>query len=593
MGAGTVSRVGYYSLTETLGKGKFGHVRLGRHDFTGEKVAVKVLDKAALGEEDVALLFRELRIHGLIHHPNVMRLYDVVDAGKELCLVLEYCPGGSLQARLAKTGPMGEDEARAVFGQIVAAMRYVHALGIVHRDLKPGNILLDGRGRVKIGDFGFARFYTPGTELFRCCGTPRFMAPELLRASPYIGPQVDVYALGVTLYGLLTASDPFGSIPKAGRKSREVTAERAKRASVGRLDPHPAIEAETDVGRLLAAMIVRPAHRATLGDVAASPWLAGTPAASWVEPPFPQLELPQRGGGLDNGIIDALVQMGWEREALEEALTADALDKWRPVPASPATALEFDELHPSDEDSPTSASANLIDQARAKRIAAVYGFPSIAVPMLRVYAMLVRKKVLSLAYRDAGAPLLLVEHSMSPNRDVTDHGDALGSFSNDYFSIYEEVGVEAARPHSPTAARPPLRRSASTTLAAASGRPPRGPRRDSRSRSRSASASREPRSARTRSASAQRREASAASARSRPPSLPRSGPEPVRTRSRATSASASRPPLAVRNAVAAEPARLPFRRAGKAGDAGTAMPARRNRNRTTSASRRRVGAPSS
>lgn len=152
---------------------------------------------------------REIFILSGLNHPNVMKLFEVIDLPTKVILVLELCHGKSL-ANFIKRKPskyLPEEEAKPIFKQIVKAVEYLHDIGVVHRDLKLENILINDQGglnTVKLIDFGFATNCKQGIKLSTFCGTPCYMDPDLSKERKYLGQAVDVWALGVILFKLLT-----------------------------------------------------------------------------------------------------------------------------------------------------------------------------------------------------------------------------------------------------------------------------------------------------------------------------------------------------------------------------------------------------
>ncbi|THH04961.1 hypothetical protein EW145_g5142 [Phellinidium pouzarii] len=196
--------VGNYTLGKVIGEGTYGKVRLGTHRLTSVRVAIKQIPKAMS-----AALTREIHHHRRLHHPHVTKLYEVIATESSIWLVTELCSGGELFDYLAEKGRLSEDETRTIFGQLCLAVGYIHEKGVVHRDLKLENILLDERCRVKLGDFGFTREYEKCSLLDTYCGTTGYAAPEMLLAKKYLGPEVDVWSLGIIFYCLLTGTLPF------------------------------------------------------------------------------------------------------------------------------------------------------------------------------------------------------------------------------------------------------------------------------------------------------------------------------------------------------------------------------------------------
>lgn len=183
---------GLYDLGETIGKGHYAVVKLARHVFTGEKVAVKVIDKTKLDEVSRAHLFQEVRCMKLVQHPNVVRLYEVIDTQTKLYLILEWGDGGDLYDYILKHDRgLSEDVARVYFAQIVQAISYCHKLHVVHRDLKPENVVFFENVKiVKLTDFGFSNKFVPGRKLDTSCGSLAYSAPEILLGDSYDAPAV-------------------------------------------------------------------------------------------------------------------------------------------------------------------------------------------------------------------------------------------------------------------------------------------------------------------------------------------------------------------------------------------------------------------
>ena len=186
---------GLYDLGETIGRGHFAVVKLARHVFTGEKVAVKVIDKTKLDEVSKAHLFQEVRCMKLVQHPHVVRLYEVIDTCTKLYLILEWGDGGDMYDHIMKHDQgLTEFMARRYFKQIVQAISYCHRLHVVHRDLKPENVVFfEKQGVVKLTDFGFSNKFIPGKKLETSCGSLAYSAPEILLGDSYDAPAVGEY----------------------------------------------------------------------------------------------------------------------------------------------------------------------------------------------------------------------------------------------------------------------------------------------------------------------------------------------------------------------------------------------------------------
>lgn len=191
-GCGEGKIAGLYDLERTLGKGHFAVVKLARHVFTGQRVAIKVIDKSKLAGEAAGQLLQEVRCMKLVQHPNVVRLYEVIDTHAKLYLILELGDGGDMFDHIMRhEGGLAETRAKHYFAQIVHAISYCHKLHVVHRDLKPENVVFfQEQGVVKLTDFGFSNRFQPGKMLTTSCGSLAYSAPEILLGDEYDAPAV-------------------------------------------------------------------------------------------------------------------------------------------------------------------------------------------------------------------------------------------------------------------------------------------------------------------------------------------------------------------------------------------------------------------
>uniref|UniRef100_A0A9J7X1I2 non-specific serine/threonine protein kinase n=1 Tax=Cyprinus carpio carpio TaxID=630221 RepID=A0A9J7X1I2_CYPCA len=172
-------------------------------------VAIKIVDKTQLDDENLKKIFREVQIMKMLRHPHIIRLYQVMETERLIYLVTEYASGGEIFDHLVAHGRMAEKDARRKFKQIVAAVYFCHCRNIVHRDLKAENLLLDHNLNIKIADFGFSNLFSRGQLLKTWCGSPPYAAPELFEGKEYDGPKVDIWSLGVVLYVLVCGALPF------------------------------------------------------------------------------------------------------------------------------------------------------------------------------------------------------------------------------------------------------------------------------------------------------------------------------------------------------------------------------------------------
>lgn len=209
----TRTRVGKYELGKTIGEGSFAKVRVAKNVETGDVVAIKILDRdQVLRHKMVEQLKREISTMKLIKHPNVIKIFEVMASKTKIYIVIEFADGGELFDKIAKHGRLGEDEARRYFQQLINAVDYCHSRGVFHRDLKPENLLLDSHGVLKVSDFGLSALsqQLQGDGLLHtACGTPNYVAPEVLKDKGYDGTASDVWSCGVILYVLMAGYLPF------------------------------------------------------------------------------------------------------------------------------------------------------------------------------------------------------------------------------------------------------------------------------------------------------------------------------------------------------------------------------------------------
>ncbi|XP_053225298.1 serine/threonine-protein kinase MARK2 isoform X12 [Podarcis raffonei] len=299
--------IGNYRLLKTIGKGNFAKVKLARHVLTGKEVAVKIIDKTQLNSSSLQKLFREVRIMKVLNHPNIVKLFEVIETEKTLYLVMEYASGGEVFDYLVAHGRMKEKEARAKFRQIVSAVQYCHQKFIVHRDLKAENLLLDADMNIKIADFGFSNEFTFGNKLDTFCGSPPYAAPELFQGKKYDGPEVDVWSLGVILYTLVS-----GSLPFDGQNLKELR-ERVLRGKY-RIPFYMSTDCENLLKKFL---ILNPSKRGTLEQIMKDRWMNVGHEDDELKPyvePLPDYKDPRR--------TELMISMGYTREEIQDSLVS-------------------------------------------------------------------------------------------------------------------------------------------------------------------------------------------------------------------------------------------------------------------------------
>ncbi|XP_053595451.1 serine/threonine-protein kinase SIK3 isoform X2 [Microplitis demolitor] len=308
-------RVGYYELEKTIGKGNFAVVKMATHVVTKSKVAIKIIDKTKLSEENLAKIFREVHIMKRLRHPHIIRLYQVMETEKMIYLVTEYAPGGEIFDHLVRNGRMSEPEARRIFKQIVLAVHYLHTHGVVHRDLKAENLLLDADNNIKLADFGFSNEYTPGMPLSTWCGSPPYAAPEIFEGKHYDGPSSDVWSLGVVLYVLVCGALPFDGPTMKSLRSVVISGKF-------RIPFFMSADCEKLIRHML---VVEPERRLSIRQILAHPWMGGD-GVTEPEPggcsPEPTHPLP-----LNQVVIENMLRLpGLSADTLLQSIQGNAFD---------------------------------------------------------------------------------------------------------------------------------------------------------------------------------------------------------------------------------------------------------------------------
>uniref|UniRef100_A0A7S4AZT8 non-specific serine/threonine protein kinase n=1 Tax=Chrysotila carterae TaxID=13221 RepID=A0A7S4AZT8_CHRCT len=208
-----VKKVGKYEIGRTLGEGTFGKVKFAVNTETNERVAIKILDKEKIQKQNMGeQIKKEIAVMKMVKQRHVVNLLEVLASRTKIFIVLELVTGGELFDKIVTAGRFDEPTARKYFRQLVSGVEYCHRQGVCHRDLKPENLLLDEQAMLKISDFGLSALYGSdhnSTLLHTTCGTPNYVAPEVLADKGYDGFMADVWSCGVILYVLLAGFLPF------------------------------------------------------------------------------------------------------------------------------------------------------------------------------------------------------------------------------------------------------------------------------------------------------------------------------------------------------------------------------------------------
>ncbi|NXP37278.1 HUNK kinase, partial [Leiothrix lutea] len=263
-------RVGNYLIGRKLGEGSFAKVREGLHVLTGEKVAVKVIDKKRAKKDTYVTknLRREGQIQQMIRHPNIAQLLDILETENSYYLVMELCPGGNLMHKIYEKKRLEEHEARKYIRQLILAVEHLHRAGVVHRDLKIENLLLDEDNNIKLIDFGLsncAGILGYSDPFSTQCGSPAYAAPELLARKKY-GPKIDVWSIGVNMYAMLTGTLPFTVEPFSLRALYQKMVDKE-------MNPFPTQLSSAAITFLRSLLEPDPAKRPNIQQALANRWL--------------------------------------------------------------------------------------------------------------------------------------------------------------------------------------------------------------------------------------------------------------------------------------------------------------------------------
>ncbi|TRZ01112.1 hypothetical protein DNTS_007838 [Danionella cerebrum] len=316
--------IGNYRLLKTIGKGNFAKVKLARHILTGREVAVKIIDKTQLNPTSLQKLFREVRIMKVLNHPNIVKLFEVIETEKTLYLIMEYASGGEVFDYLVAHGRMKEKEARAKFRQAE-------------------NLLLDADMNIKIADFGFSNEFTLGSKLDTFCGSPPYAAPELFQGKKYDGPEVDVWSLGVILYTLVS-----GSLPFDGQNLKELR-ERVLRGKY-RIPFYMSTDCENLLKKLL---VLNPGKRGSLEQIMKDHWINVGHDEEELKP-YSEPEVDFN----DTKRIELMITMGFPKDEISEALRTQKYDEVM------ATYLLLGRKPPEFEGSDSLSTTNLCQRSR-------------------------------------------------------------------------------------------------------------------------------------------------------------------------------------------------------------------------------------
>ncbi|KAF1322901.1 Camk/camkl/ampk protein kinase, partial [Globisporangium splendens] len=302
--------VGEYVLGETIGKGTFGKVKIGLHLVTGEKVAIKILEKKRIVQvADAERVAREIKILKRNRHLNVIQLYEVIDSPERIYLIMEHVDSGEMFEYIVAHHRIREQDAVLFFQQIVDGLAYLHANDVTHRDLKPENLLLQSHAAgflVKIVDFGLSNTHDNGRLLRTACGSPCYAAPEMIEGKLYKGPVADIWSLGVVLFAVVCGYLPFEDSNTNMLYKKILSADY-------KLPPFLSHSVQDLIRRILET---NPEKRLAVELIRQHPWFTSMRAV-----------LPKSLAERDDLVVKEMVFTQLESLGIEKAVVVDALRK--------------------------------------------------------------------------------------------------------------------------------------------------------------------------------------------------------------------------------------------------------------------------
>ncbi|XP_066943842.1 serine/threonine-protein kinase SIK2-like isoform X1 [Macrobrachium rosenbergii] len=312
-------KVGFYDIEKTIGKGNFAVVKLARHRITKTEVAIKIIDKSQLDSTNLQKVHREVKVLKSLDHPHIIKLYQVMESKNMIYLVSEYASNGEMFDYIARYGRMSEPMARRKFWQILSAVEYCHNRHIVHRDLKAENLLLDVNMNMKIADWGFSNYYTPADTLNTWCGSPPYAAPEVFEGKKYIGPEIDIWSLGVVLYVLVCGALPFDGPTLPALRDRVLSGRF-------RIPYFMSSDCEQLVRKML---VLDPTKRYTVEQIKRHRWMqAEEPPRVAFDPPTVRAE---RTTDPNDQVLRVMQELGIDVARTRESLLSEAYDNYTAI----------------------------------------------------------------------------------------------------------------------------------------------------------------------------------------------------------------------------------------------------------------------
>ena len=255
-----------YTFLKTIGEGTFGKVKLALHKLTQEKVAIKILEKKKINsKKDLERIEKEIKYMKILNHPNIVKIYEIIEDENNFYIVMEYVPGGELFNYIVKNKRLTENEASFFYSQIIHIIQEIHKHKICHRDLKPENLLLTQNKTIKIIDFGLSNEYID--YLMTPCGSPCYASPEVIKGMKYSGLGIDLWASGIILFSMLCGYLPFDD------KNNDVLFKKILKCKIEFPKNNNVIISEKAKDLILKILQLEPAKRITLDEILVHPFL--------------------------------------------------------------------------------------------------------------------------------------------------------------------------------------------------------------------------------------------------------------------------------------------------------------------------------
>ena len=258
------TKLSFYLFGRLIGRGAFGKVNLGLHILSGKIVAIKSFNKNKLKDENSKeKIYHEINLMKSLKHNSIVRILETIETSNYILIIMENINGGDLLSFVKKRTKLNEKTSKIIFKQLITSLKYIHSKGIIHRDIKLDNILIDLHNNIKICDFGVGKNYTNNEKFMEQCGTPAYIAPEILKNEGYEGPPVDIWSSGVVLYAMLSGNVPFKANNINDLKHNIILGNY-------NIINHISNDAQNIIMRLLE---INPSKRITINEILSHPWI--------------------------------------------------------------------------------------------------------------------------------------------------------------------------------------------------------------------------------------------------------------------------------------------------------------------------------